>query len=231
MIICNNIFYMHRLNVIGGTESFLYYISRVCKGKDVLILYEVGDIAQVNRIRKYAPCIQYEGQRIICKRIFFNYGYSIIDNVDAEEYAQVIHTDYLNQNVAFVPHPKVTRYIAPTKVAAEHFTLKFKLPCEVISNPIEVDKPRKVLKLISATRLTSEKGKPRMEKLINILDNANIPFIWEIFTDDKNEIDHPNIAYMKPRQDIIHYIAAADYLVQLSNQRRRFSVIRHVRHY
>lgn len=218
MIISNNVFYMHRLNVIGGTESFLYYIARKFKDKDVLIVYDLGDITQVNRMREYAPCIKFEGQRIICKRVFFNYGYSIIDSVNAEEYYQVIHTDYLHQNIAFVPHPKITHYIAPTEIAAKHFTMKFKLPCEVIYNPIEIDKPKKVLRLISATRLTLEKGKDRMVKFIKLLDSHEIPFLWEIYTDDKNEITHPNVIYMKPRLDIANYIAAADYLVQLSNQ-------------
>lgn len=43
------------------------------------------------------------------------------------------------------------------------------------------------------------------------------PYLWLIFTDDTKAINNPNIIYMKPRLDIINYIANADYLVQLSD--------------
>ena len=80
-----------------------------------------------------------------------------------------------------------------------------------------LDTPQKVLHLISATRLTKEKGKDRIIKLAELLDKARIPYLWTIFTNDVNTINNPNIVYMQPRLDIIDYIADADYLVQLSD--------------
>ena len=56
-----------------------------------------------------------------------------------------------------------------------------------------------------------------MVKLGEELNKAEIPYLWTIFTNDKKEIDNSNIVYMKPRLDIIDYIANADYLVQLSS--------------
>ena len=59
-----------------------------------------------------------------------------------------------------------------------------------------------------------------------MLDEANIPYLWLIFTDDTKAINNPNIIYMKPRLDIINYIANADYLVQLSdNEGYCYSVV------
>lgn len=55
-----------------------------------------------------------------------------------------------------------------------------------------------------------------------MLNKANIPYIWLIFTNDGVEINNPNICYMKPRQDISHYIKEADYLVQLSDEGEGF---------
>lgn len=80
-----------------------------------------------------------------------------------------------------------------------------------------LEKPKKVLNLISATRLTEEKGRDRMIKLGNILNNAEIPYLWTIFTNDSRKIQNDNIVYMPPRLDIIDYIANADFLVQLSD--------------
>ena len=56
-----------------------------------------------------------------------------------------------------------------------------------------------------------------MVKLGQMLDNAGIPYLWTIFTNDTNAIKNPNIIYMKPRLDISNYIASSDYLVQLSD--------------
>lgn len=226
----NNIFYFNKIGECGGTESFLYYIARTLKDYDVTILYQSGNIKQINRLLKYVNVIKwdnkFEKERIKCKKIFYNYNTEIAQYIDAKEHIQVLHTDYKEQaknfNLTFKPNPIITRYIAPTEVVAKHFTEMYKLPCEVCSNPIVIDKPRKVLRLISATRLTKEKGKENIIKLANKLDKANIPYLWLIFTNDKNEIDNPNIVYMKPRLDISDFIADSDYLVQLSKQGEGF---------
>lgn len=165
----NNIFYMHKLSQIGGAESFLYYISRLLKDYDVTIVYRIGDGRQVNRLRRYVNVVRWNvGDEIICKKAFYNYYTDILDSVTAEEHIQVLHTDYKEQlkniGYGFIPNPKIQRYIAPTKVVAEHFTELYKLPCEVVANPIILDKPKKVLHLISATRLTKEKRKRTYDK-------------------------------------------------------------------
>ena len=54
------------------------------------------------------------------------------------------------------------------------------------------------------------------------MDREKIPYIWTIFTNDKEVINHPNVCYMSPRLDISDYIADADYLVQLSDNGERF---------
>ena len=213
-----NVFYMHRLNVCGGVESFFYYMARKYKDRDVAFIYKTGHPSQVNRLKKYANVIQWTGEEITCERVFFNYNYDIINSVHAKEYCQVIHTDYMNQNVAFVPHPLITRYIGVSEIVCKSFKKKFGIECELIYNPVSLGKPEKVLKLISATRLTQEKGRDRMVKFGEILNQSNIPYEWLVYTDSPKEINNPNIAWMKPTVDIAPHIAAADYLVQLSNQ-------------
>ena len=84
-------------------------------------------------------------------------------------------------------------------------------------NPYTVKKPRKVLKLISATRLSPDKGFNRMLKLADALEDADIPYIWTIYTDIEKDTKHPSMVCLKPRLDILDFIADADYLVQLSD--------------
>ena len=97
------------------------------------------------------------------------------------------------------------------------FTELTGLPCTLCYNPITIEKPKRVLYLISATRLTREKGKDRILKLAKALDNAGIPYIWTIFTNDTRVIQHPKIIFMEPQLNIRDYIAKADYTVQLSD--------------
>ena len=213
-----NIFYFSHINSIGGVETFFYYLCKKYTNNDIVVYYKTGDQLQINRLKKYIRCIQYTGQKIKCKKAFFNYNPDIIDNVEAEEYIQVIHADYKVQtSLQKHVNPKMTRYIGVSKLACKSFTEITGKPCELCYNPIVLDKPKRVLKLISATRLTPEKGKDRMIKLAQLLDSANIPYIWTVFTNDTDAIKNPNVIYMEPRLDISDYIASSDYLVQLSD--------------
>lgn len=212
-----NIYYIGSVNVIGGIETFLYELARKYKDKDLTILYSNIDSNQLYRLQKYARCIKYRGQKIKCKRAFFNNNVSIIDNIDAEEYIQILHGDYKALKWKPDTSEKINRYYAVSKSACNSFKELTGKECGVCYNPVKVDKPKRILKLISATRLTKEKGKDRIEILANALNKANIPYVWLIFTDDDKAINNPNVFYMKPRLDVRDYIAQADYTVQLSD--------------
>lgn len=212
-----NIIYFSNINKIGGVESFLYYLAKKYQDNDITVFYNTGDINQIQRLKQFVRVKKFNGQKIKCEKAFLNYNLDIIDSIEAKEYIYIIHTDYKEQKMFFRPHPKITKYLGVTQIACDSFKEYTGLDCELCYNPIILDKPRKVLNLISATRLTQEKGKDRMIKLANLLDQNNIPYIWTIFTDDTNAIRNPNMIYMKPRLDITNFIANADFLVQLSN--------------
>lgn len=211
-----NILYFDNINSIGGVEQYFYYLAKKYNDYDITIIYSQGDEKQIRRLREYVRVVKFDGKRIKCKRAFFNYSKQIIDSVDAEEYIEVIHfvpTEYQQVQI----HPKITKYLGVSKLVCKEFTRLQGKPCELAYNPVEVDKPRKVLKLISATRLTLEKGKKRIIKLAEELDKAGIPYLWLIFTNDTDAIDNPNVIYMKPTLNIVDYIVMSDYLVQLSD--------------
>lgn len=212
----NNVFYFNNINSIGGVETFFHYLAKKYCNYDIAVFYKTGDIKQIKRLQKYCFCKQYKGEKIKCKKAFFNYSKDIINNIDAEEYIEIIHRDVkaLGQwNI----HPKITKWIGVSKLCCDSFKEVTGKDCELIYNPVCLDTPQKILHLISATRLTKEKGKDRMIKLAELLDKARIPYLWTIFTNDINTINNPNIVYMQPRLDILDYIADADYLVQLSD--------------
>ena len=214
----DNIIYIHNFNVIGGTESFCYYLCRKYKDFDIAVVYKNGDEKQVNRLKQYVRVIKYNGQNFKCKKAFFNYLTDIIDNIQADEYIQIIHTDYQKQGLIYSKHPKINRILGVTQIICDSFKDYTGYNCELAYNPIELDKPKKVLHLISATRLTKEKGRDRMIQLGKLLNEAKIPYLWTVFTNDYKNINNPNIVYMSPRLDISNYIADSDYLVQLSDE-------------
>lgn len=217
-----NVVYIGRLNSIGGTESFIYYLTKKYESRDITVFYKNGDIKQLERLRKQVRVKQYTGQKIECEKIFVNYSSDILDTVEAKEYIQVIHTDFKEQRLYFRKHPKITKFIGVTQIVCDSFKEYTGYDCELCYNPIVVDEPKKVLKLISATRLTKEKGAGRMEKLARELDRCGIPFLWLVFTDDASKIVHPSIICMPPKLEIFNYLANADYLVQLSDKGEGF---------
>lgn len=226
MAILNNVFYFRVINSIGGIETFFYQLAKKYKDYDITIYYKTADKEQLRRLKKYVRCIQYNGEHIKCERIFFNFNLDIIDNVEAKEYYQIAHGDYKAMRVKPNIHPKLTNYLGVSQLVCDTYEEITGCKTKLCYNPIEVDKPQKVLHLISATRLTREKGKERIIKLGNILNASGVPYIWTIFTNDKNEINNQNIVYMKPRLDISNYIADSDYLVQLSdNEGYCYSVV------
>lgn len=216
-----NVFYIPHFNIIGGIETYAYELAKKYKDKDIVFVYSdrKSDIKQLNRIRKYARVIYQPfnaTEKIKCDRLFVMYR-SKIELFEADEVIQIIHADYEAQNLKPNLDERIKEYYAVSQAVADSYKRISGVDVKVAYNPLTIDKPKKILRLISATRLTKEKGKSRMIKLADALDKAGIPYEWRIFTNDILPIPNENVIYMKPRLDIRDYIADADYLVQLSD--------------
>ena len=213
---CANAFFFYYINQIGGVETFFYEIAKKYHAYDITVFYISGDPEQIKRLRQYVKVIQLTNQSVKCEKAFFNYNISYIDRFHAKEYYSIIHADYKAQGLMPQTHPKI-KYIGVSELACKSFSELTGKPCELCYNPLTIEKPKKVLTLITASRLTKEKGKDRMIKLGSMLDKAGIPYIWYVFTNDKKGIDNPHMIYMQPSLDIRNYLANADYMVQLSD--------------
>ena len=213
-----NVFYVAHFNVIGGIETYIYELVKKYKDIDITIVYSdpTSDAKQLNRIRKYVRVIKLGNEPIKCERLFIMYR-SNIDLFEADYIIQITHADYKAQNLTPNKDPRINEHYGVSKAVAKTYEEISGLETKVCYNPLTIEKPKKILKLISATRLSKEKGKDRMIILANELTKRNIPFIWLVFTNDRNAIDNPNVIYMPPRLDIRDYIAESDYLVQLSD--------------
>lgn len=219
MIQANNVMYFKKLNNIGGVESFVYYLAK--KQNDFIFLYGEADEEQVLRLAKYIKVRKYKGEKVKCKKFFSNYYPFIINNVEAEEYIEMIHCDFDNVKLEPILHPKLTKYLGVSKYVCDVFERKTGIKTELCYNPIVLDIPKvkksKELTLISATRVSSEKGAWRIDKLSEMLDKANVKYKWYVYTNKDINFSSPNVIVMKQKLDLTKEIAESTYLVQLSN--------------
>lgn len=218
-VMINNIYWVGNLNVIGGVETFMFELAKQFQDYDFVIYYNNIPKNQLDRLQKYVRCVKYKGEKLKCRKFFCNYDISIIDNVEAEEYIQIVHCVFKYNKLKPHIHDKITKYYAVGKEACESFKEITGKKCEVLHNILNIDKPNKILKLISATRIASDKGKivERMQKLVNEIEANDIPYQWLIFTNGQHLVNGKGIIYCQPNLDIRDFIAECDYLVQLSD--------------
>lgn len=214
-----NLFYYKDINSIGGIETFFWNLAqKYGKTHDITLLYQTGDPKQIKRLSELVRVKKARnGERVKCKRCFITFNVSMLDNIDAEEYYQVLHGDYRSLGVIPGSHEKIQEWVAVSKTVRDAYADITGKVATVCYNPVVIPKPKKVLHLVSATRLTPDKGLRRMEKLASVLDEAGVKYTWDVYTDSPRVTQNENIVLRPPRLDIIDFIADADYFVQLSD--------------
>lgn len=190
----------------------------------MVVYYKEAHPEQIKRLAKNVEVHKYKENEIIeCDNFFCCYNPDIIDNVIANNYIHLIHCDYKQVSFRPIMHPKFTKYIAVSKLAGESFKEITGIDYELIYNPVAIDIPKVEkyndgkIHLISATRLTKEKGLKRMQRLATLLDKAGINYEWIVYTNRVRESIGTNVIYKEPKMDIIEDVAKSDFLVQLSD--------------
>lgn len=225
-----NLFYFRRLMRIGGTEQFLYELAKKYHYLDIVVMYDDADIDQLLRLKRLVRCIKREtGHTYYAVKAFYNFNLEALPQIEAHEHIFICHAIY--QKIGFAPpltNPKLTGFIGVSDYACRELK-KYgdyqgvEIAPVKVYNPLTLEKPDKIIKLISACRLDDKvKGGARTIKLIEALDKYSEQhgrhYIWHIYSNDtKFRIDSPNVALMPGRSDIRPFIADADYLVQLSD--------------
>lgn len=225
------ILYHNNLLKFGGVDTFVYnFVKKMNKYFDILFLYTTADKNNLERIKKYVKTEQYSKDKkyicdiCICASAWGQYPDSVISK--SERYIQMVHADYIKaKETGFIYNKwhKTTEHIGVSNYVCKIFKQLY--PKERITRIYnildDVQKTKTILKLISATRVSKEKGYSRMLKLAQELKKANVKFRWTIFTDLKlygqDPFDLEEIVYMKPSHDFFDYIKEADYGVQLSD--------------
>ena len=204
---------------IGGIETFIYsFCLNMKQYYDIIVLYNEMDIEQIRRLQPHVKVLKNNLKtKIICDNLIVNrITDSVPNNIIYNKKIQMIHCCKLvdnwkvNQNNDVIIPVSSTVKESFKEDIGEHEN-------EVINNLMYPIERKRVLRLITGTRLTFEKGKNRIITLAKELNKKQIPFIWTIFTDTplKEKID--GVVCMPPTLDLTSWIAASDYLIQLSD--------------
>lgn len=176
----------------------------------------------IHKIKQYCRVYQLRQEdKIKCKVMVINYDSSVCDQVIEGKIYMTLHADYSNE-IYHGSHPdfkpRIDSYISITK-HIQQWLKEQGIDSQVIYNPLTIEDDKPIV-LMSATRMSKAKGKERVIKLAEALNKAKINYIWYIFTPSRDEIDNPNIIYMKERTDLDRFMHQADYGVQLSDSER-----------
>ena len=224
----NNIIYIG----IGCNCSFNGYISWLknigrCFGKkyELTLLYEEMPTNTFNEMSKYFNCIKYlNNTNYVCDRLITTYStYFYPKNIfPLERNYLFIHgnmSDYDNTRKFY--EDLYTDYVAVSKVSRDK--AKGYFPTDnitYITNPIKLDedtlKPH--LKLTSAFRYGEVKRPDSVELMAKLLEELNIPYTWNVFTDKKeNTNEYNGLIFRKRVDNPVPYIKDSDYFVHLSD--------------
>lgn len=214
------VIYRSYLSLLGGIETAVYNACMQLKDiYDVVFIYDTCDLKQLKRLSKIVKCVKYENQKIKCD-VFTYYGVNpqkIENTLDAKIVHQHICNDMASVAVGYVPSPKTTLITADSQASAIAFTNKYHRECKVLHNLFITEEQKKVLHLMSATRLSPEKGAKRMLEFAKRLNQKGILFEWIVFTNDLPLEEVPGFIYTKPRLDVTQFMWGKDFGIQLSD--------------
>lgn len=214
---------------IGGVETFLYNFCLNMKDFfEITVVYGTANPLQLNRLRKIVNTISYNSKEqfefdIVIRNSVWG---EICNKMFSKEnrYIEMRHANYkhlIEKGVLSYQYhnwSKVNEIIACGEFVAEMSDLVLHDHPKVIKNILAPrKKTNKIIKLISCTRLDSEKGWGRMKQMMQMMKDAGIKFEWDIFTNGPQRCDFEEVHFWKQRFDIWDYLANADYTVLLSD--------------
>jgi glycosyltransferase involved in cell wall biosynthesis len=206
---------------IGGVETFIYQFCKEMKEYyDILVLYtDHMDGRQIVRLAEHVPIMKNMGKLIDCDTVInVRLTDEVPTNVRYKKRIQMSHTCQLAPFGKW--HWEIKQnydeLIFVSQAAADSFSDQ-NLEYSIIPNLTESEEPRKSLLLVSACRLTWEKGEERMYQFAEMLRSANIPFVWLVFSSGPLSKTIPGVIQVPATLDVRSFFLKADYVVQLSD--------------
>ena len=211
--------------IFNGYVSWVKNIGKCFADQyDITVLYDKIESNVLNYLKKYFRCLKREeNTNYCCNRLLTTYStYYYPKNIITLDQSYM----FIHGNMADYPNSRVfhddiyTHYVAVSKISKEKAKGYFPTNnIEYIINPFKLDedelKPH--LKLCSAFKYSDVKRPDRVEKIAKILDKLEIPYTWNLFTDQKENTNSNGLIYRRRVANPIPYIKDSDYFVLLSD--------------
>ena len=205
--------YVSQLYDIGGIETWTYnFVRHMHKYYDLMVLWDKGmDPEQRRRLLPYAKVIRNTKKPIICDTLInCRTSVPLPTNITYDKYIMVVHTCKMQKHWQLLG---AEEYIFVSEAAKRSYNIEGKV-IHNMTYPENIDK--KPLLLVSATRLSWEKGEDRIQRVAKMLHARGILFTWLVFSDHEPKQYTDGLVYRKPTLDIKAYIKQADWFIQLS---------------
>ena len=222
-----NIIYVGKgcAGIFNGYVSWVKNLGR-CFGKkyQLTVLYDVIDKDVLKHFSKYCKCVKrtpeinYYTDRLLVTYSTYYYPKNIITLDQSYMFIHGNMSDYPNTRVF---HDDLyTHYVAVSKISAKKAEGYFPTKnIEYIVNPFKLEKElvKPHLTLTSAFKYSDVKKPERVELMASILDELEIPYTWNLFTDQKENTNRGGLIYRARVSNPIPYVKDSDYFVLLSN--------------
>ena len=206
--------YVSALYKIGGIETWTYnFCKAMHKYYDIMVLYDKTiDEIQKRRLLPFADVVKNTNKPITCDTALnCRTALTLPKNVVFKRKFLVVHTCKMRNEWEL-------REDAEKIFVSEAARDSWKTDGKVIYNLTQPSKPRKALLLVSASRLSWEKGENRILSFAQMLHKLGILFTWLVFTDSEPRDIVDGLIYRRHTMEIKSYIQKADFFVQLSDQ-------------
>jgi len=230
-------------NKIGGVEKFnINFCKRMSKYFDITFVCDGGDKESLDKVRKYATVFIHNGREIEGDICLYSTSWGDIKEtqIKAKKYIQITHADLTQYKMSnyfnYKRRYNVTHHVSVGNNVAEALKTEYGHKSTVIynllDNEIKFKRSKKetktdVLKLITLSRISPEKGFERMIRLCEILRKKHKKFTWDVYGNNLDDdytrkiIKEMNyfeeVTFKGVKLDLTQEVRDADYLVQLSN--------------
>lgn len=207
--------YTSYLHIIGGIETFIMsYLELMSPYYDIGVCCPELPDEMVMRICQKAPLYRSPEGLSCDSLIMIRIMDHIPKGITYKKSIRMVHA--CRSDPSWVIKKDSDKVVHVSEASRQ----SFESDGDVILNPV-MHKDKAALILVSATRIPAlDKGKnaDRMLKLAEMLNDAEIPFLWLNFSDRPLSKAPKGFINVGTYQDLQPYIARADYMVQLSDQ-------------
>ena len=209
----------------NGYVSWLRNMGKIFGNKyEITVIYDEIGPKLADEFPNYFKCVKYDNKvNYLCDRLLVTYSNYFYPNniICIDKNYMFIHgntSDYENSKHYY--DDIYTEYVGVSKVAAEKAIGYYpREDIKYVYNPYILDETivRPHLKLVTTMRSSDIKRPERIAYFAELLDELDIPYTWNMFTDKNENTNINGLIYRKRVVNPMPYVNDSDYFVLFSD--------------